>query len=232
MKTLIIIPAYNEGRSIRQAADRLAESCPSCDVLIVNDGSVDDTKARARESHARVLSLCHNLGVGGAVQTGFRYALKKGYDAAVQFDGDNQHPAQSIPALLEILSHEKADIVIGSRFLSREGFQAETLRRPAIRFLSGLLTVLTGACVTDATSGFRAFGPRALRLFATHYPTRYPEPEALLIASKNGLRILEVPVAMRERAAGTSNFAGLTGLHYMFTVLMNLLFRKMKSKGE
>jgi glycosyltransferase involved in cell wall biosynthesis len=231
MRTLVIIPAYNEEKSVGRAAAVLRDACPGCDVLIVNDGSADATLARAQESGARVLSLLHNLGVGGAMQTGFRYALKKGYDAAVQFDGDNQHPAQSIPELLRALEQTKADIIIGSRFLSGQGYQAGGFRRPAIRLLSRLLSGLTRCRVTDPTSGFRACGLRALGLFAENYPQRYPEPESLLLATVHGLTFAEIPVVMNSRYEGESSLAGLTGLHYMFTVLMNLLFRKMKNKG-
>ncbi len=223
MKTLIIIPAYNEAENLPTVLADLQRFCPEAVPLIVNDCSTDDTAALLRRLGVEYLSLPVNLGIGGGVQAGYRYALVQGYDAAVQFDGDGQHLAEYVYALLEPLEAGQADFVIGSRFLEKEGFQSSAMRRLGIRFLSGLIYRLCGLRVLDVTSGMRAANRKTIAYFAEHYAQDYPEPEAILSAWLHGARVVEIPVRMRERQRGKSSIDPLRSVYYMIKVTLALL---------
>ncbi|MGC4118032.1 MAG: glycosyltransferase family 2 protein [Myxococcales bacterium] len=218
MRLLAIVPAYNEAENLPHVLEGLAK-VPGLDVCVVDDGSQDDTARVAASLGATVLRLPVNLGIGGAVQTGFRWALARGYDVAVQVDGDDQHDPAQLPALLEPLTAGRADYVVGSRFLGeKSGFRSTAVRRAGIRYLCALLRLRAGVHVTDPTSGFRAANRKAIELFARHYPSDYPEPEAVALAARSGLRLVEVPVQMRPRRHGQSSI-GAAGTAYYFAKL-------------
>lgn len=214
-RALIIVPALNEQDSVGGVVRSLREAMPGVHVLVVDDGSSDDTGRRARSAGAAVLTLPYNLGVGGAMRAGFKYALRHGYDAAVQVDADGQHDAASVPALLEGLAG--ADIVIGARFAGTGDYPARGPRKWAMRMLARVLSRAVGTPLTDATSGFRACNTRAMALFARYYPVEYlgDTVEALLIAGRSGLRVAQVPVVMHERTTGRRSAGGLRSTAYL-----------------
>jgi len=230
---LAIVPAYNEALSLPALLGELRASYPGLDVLVVDDGSTDQTRAVVSGLAVRLISLPCNLGVGGAVQTGLLVALEDGYDVAIQVDGDGQHPPEEIPKLLAALQQNGSDMVLGSRFLDRDGYQSTAGRRLGIVLFSWILSALCGTRITDATSGFRAWNRRAIRILAKQYPEDYPEVEAILMLHRANLRISEVPVKMRERAAGESSIGSLEAFAYMIKVplaiLMNLLRKRTPS---
>ena len=228
MKILIIIPAYNEEASLPGVIQDLKEHIPAADVLVVNDGSIDDTAQIARKINVKVLDLPFNLGIGGAVQSGFLYAERNGYDIAVQFDGDGQHLAGEINKLIEPIVTKQADLVVGSRFLAIGRYRAPIFRKMGIAIFSFILSRILGITVTDSTSGFRAANRRVIEFFAHTYPDDYPEVEALVLLHKVGLRITEVPVTMRERTGGKSSITPLRSLYYMTKVLMAIFIDLMK----
>ncbi len=223
MKTLVIVPAYNEQDNIRNTLRDLAENGGNPDVLVINDCSTDRTEEVLRETGANHLTLPVNLGIGGGVQAGYRYAMEQGYDIAVQFDGDGQHEAKYLPALTEPLARGEADVVIGSRFMEKEGFQSSAARRVGIRFLSRLIRALCGLKVLDVTSGMRAVNRRFIEEYAEHYAQDYPEPEALLYAGIRKAKVLEMPVEMRERHGGKSSISMVRGVYYMVKVSLALI---------
>ena len=202
LRVLVVIPAYHEAASIADVVHRVGASVPEADVLVVDDGSTDSTAAVARAAGARVARLPFNLGVGGAMRTGFRHAARHGYDAVVQVDGDGQHDPAYIPLLLEGLQH--ADVVIGARFAGAGEYRVSMARRAAMVGLSRLMSALTRTPLADTTSGFRATGRRGIRVFARHYPTEYlgDTIETLVIARQCGLAVGQVPVAMQARTGG------------------------------
>lgn len=217
-RILAIIPAYNEEENIAAVVRGLSD-LGMCDVLVVNDGSSDNTCAEARRAGADYLDLPCNLGIGGAVQAGFRYALANGYDVAFQFDGDGQHDANYVRAIAEPVLKGDADLAVGSRFLGGENeFMSTAARRAGIRLLSAVLKASTGFHIRDVTSGFRAAGKRCIALFARDYPIDYPEPESLAMALAQGMRVLEVPVSMRARSGGVSSIRGFEPIYYMVKV--------------
>lgn len=227
---LIIVPAYNEEKSVVRVMEDLAGLQPEVDILVVNDGSADQTSRVARAAGgAQVVDLPKNLGIGGAVQTGFKYAARQGYSVAIQFDGDGQHLASEVPKLLQSLREQQANMVIGSRFLDEEsGYRSTFVRRIGIRLFQTVNTLLIGQRVTDNTSGFRAYDRRAIEFLARYYPVDYPEPEAVILLGKNGFRMTEVPARMQERQGGGSSIAGFTGGYYMVKVLLAILMTAMR----
>ena len=226
MKTLVIIPAYNEEKNIVATVESLRARCPALDLLVVNDGSSDATGALCREHGYPLAELPVNLGIGGSVQTGYRYALARGYDAAVQLDADGQHRPEDIPALLAPLERGEADLVIGSRFLDRGGFRSSPARRLGIGFLSALVRALCGVEVRDVTSGLRAADRAVIAFFAREYAQDYPEPESVLAAGMEGFRIREIGVEMRPRQGGESSITPFRGIYYMIKVSLALLLRR------
>lgn len=231
MKTLIIIPAFNEEDAITAFVDELKEVCPACDFVVVNDCSRDGTKALCRAKGYPVLDLPVNLGIGGAVQTGYLYARENDYDIAVQMDGDGQHDPRDLARLLAPLQEGQADLAVGSRFLTGEGFQSSTARRLGIGILSRAIRLRTGQVVTDPTSGFRAANRRAVALFAADYAQDYPEPESLVAALKAGMRVCDVPANMRARMGGTSSINELRSIYYMCKVTLAVLLCMPKWHG-
>lgn len=228
LKVLIIIPAYNEQDCILQVARNIEET--GYDYIIVNDGSTDSTLRICRENNLNVLDLPRNLGIGGAVQAGHKYALRNGYDVDIQVDGDGQHDISFIPKLLQQIAYG-ADLVIGSRFLiATDGFQSTFLRRVGIKWLSLLIKTLYGEQVTDPTSGFRASGKRAMELFSRTYPIDYPEPESIAEALNQNLNVKEVSVNMNERAGGSSSIKALSSVYYMIKVSLAIIICSMEKK--
>jgi len=235
MRLLIVIPAYNEEQSLAALLTEirsLREPDTEIETIVVDDGSADRTTEVARASGARVLRLCRNLGIGGAVQSGLRLARRENFDFAVQVDGDGQHPPGELRHLLEVARREPApDLVIGSRFLTKPDpttFRSTVTRRVGIWWLKVLLR-LTRLKVTDPTSGFRLYGRRALRLFDANYPYDFPEPEALAVARAARLAIAEAPVKMRERQGGTSSIGPFAAAYYMLKVTLAVLLTYVRA---
>ena len=222
-KVLIIIPAYNEEENIEKVVDNLIRNFPQYDYIIVNDGSTDGTKMVCQRKRYEVLNLSINMGIGGAVQTGYCYARDNDYDIAVQIDGDGQHDISQIDKVIEPLLCGTHDIVIGSRFIEKEGFQPSPMRRFGIRFLSALIWVCTGKKFLDVTSGYRAVNRRFIEIYADNYPSDYPEPEAIVSAIMHKGRVTEIPVAMKERQVGTSSIHAWKSVYYMIKVTLAIL---------
>jgi glycosyltransferase involved in cell wall biosynthesis len=220
LRRVAIVPGYNEEGSIGNVIDEIRAADPEIEIVVIDDGSRDRTADAAAAKGARVLRLPFNLGIGGAVQTGYRYAYEHGFDLALRVDGDGQHdPAQFAVLAGPVLSGH-ADIAVGSRFIGSKGYRSSRSRRFAIRILSWTVTVLVGGRVTDPTSGFQVANRRAIALFASDYPHDYPEVEATVLAAKAGLRRAEVPVEMRERSAGRSSIGALRSVYYMVKVML------------
>lgn len=229
MRTLVIIPAYNEAGSIASLIAGVRRVFGDS-IVVIDDGSEDATAAAARAAGAIVLRHPFNLGIGAAVQTGFLFGLQHGYDAVVRLDGDGQHDPAYIPKLLELLERDSADVVLGSRFLAREGYQSTFVRRAGILIL-GLLSALVGARVTDPTSGYWAVNRRVMELLARFQPDDYPETQALVIAARAGCRIAELPVVMQARIAGQSSLAGaLPAGFYMIKVMLAVAIERLRRR--
>ena len=230
-RVLVVVPAYNEEANIEKTVDSLRERDYS--FIVVNDGSRDGTEEALIESGIPHIHLIRNLGIGGAVQTGYRYARDHGYDIAVQFDGDGQHDADYIDRLIEPIVVGSANMSIGSRFVGAEsGFRSSAPRRLGINILSGALKLATGKRIRDVTSGFRAVDSTLIDLFAENYPEDYPEPESIAFAIGNGCVVEEVPVAMHERKGGESSIAGFDIVWYMLKVGPSVLLRGSYGKGR
>ena len=227
VKVLLIIPAYNEAENIGRVVENLIRNFPQYDYVVVNDGSSDGTGELCMEKGYQVLNLPINLGIGGAVQTGYRYALKYGYDIAVQIDGDGQHDVSYVKDVINPLVNDEADVVIGSRFLRREGFQSSRSRRIGINILSDLIWLCTGQRIRDVTSGFRAVNRRFISISAHDYPSDYPEPEAIIAAVMHRGRVAEVPVVMKEREGGTSSITFRKSVYYMIKVTLAILVKRI-----
>lgn len=227
MKCLMIIPAYNEAENIEKVIDNLNKNYQQYDYVVINDGSTDETKKICKKRNYQVLNLPVNLGIGGAVQTGYRYAREKNYDVAVQIDGDGQHDVTYLSEMLGLIEREEADIVIGSRFIEKEGFQSSLTRRLGINFLSLLGKVLTGVRIKDITSGYRVVNRKFIEIFADDYPLDYPEPEAVVMTVVHGGKIKEIPVIMREREKGKSSINVRKSIYYMIKVTLAMFVRRL-----
>ena len=229
-RRIAIVPAYCEEQAIGGVIAEIRAFDPNLDVVVVDDGSPDGTSAAARTAGATVVRLPFNLGIGGAVQTGFKYALTHGYELAVRLDGDGQHDPTELPKLIEPVLAGKADIVVGSRFANgRDAYRPPFARRVGIGLFAGVVSMLVGQRVTDTTSGFQALNLKGISLFAADYPHDYPEVEATVMVVKHRLTLLEVPVRMREREHGRSSITALRSLYYVVKVLLALfvgLFRR------
>jgi glycosyltransferase involved in cell wall biosynthesis len=228
-RRLAIVSAFNEEGNIGRVVDELKAFDPALDVVVVSDGSLDRTAEVAAAHGAHVLRLPFNLGIGGAVQTGFRYAAENGYDLAVRCDGDGQHDPAELPKVLAPVLAGEADIAVGTRFAAGEGYRSSAARRLGIRVLAAVVSAIARQRVTDTTSGFQALNHRALALFARDYPHDYPEVEGMVMTIRHRLRLLEVPVRMREREHGRSSITALRSVYYMARVLLALfvgLFRR------
>ncbi len=215
----ILIPAYNEETTLSDLIDRLRSELPNCGIIVMDDGSVDQTAEVARSAGAVVLRLPFNLGIGAAMQTGYRYAKRKGYRIAVQVDGDGQHPPEEIHRLIEPI-RQGADLVIGCRFLGRGDFKSPLMRRLGMLFFSFTISTLVGRRFHDTTSGFRAAGRSVIEYYSDHYPSDYPEPEAILLLCRAGFDVREVPAKIVERGGGHSSITAIRGVYYLFKVFL------------
>ncbi len=227
-KILIIIPAFNEETSIRAVIEGVRAHQPEADIVVVNDGSTDRTADIAGSCGVTVLSHPFNMGIGATMQTGFKYALMKDYDIAVQVDGDGQHPADQIEDLVSSLLGSGADLVVGSRFLDKTAYQPSMARGAGMAIFSRLVSLIIGEKVTDTTSGFRASGRRCIEFFSTHYPDDYPEVEALVLLHKKAFSIMETPVNMAPRQGGRSSITPVRSVYYMIKVLLAIFVDLLK----
>jgi hypothetical protein len=229
-RPIVIIPAYREEKTIGAVVSGIRQRF-TYDVLVVNDGSPDETSATARSAGAIVLDLPCNLGIGGAVQTGFLYARDRGYDIVVRIDGDGQHEVEDIPKVLEPILAGRADAVIGSRFLGETGYRGSIPRIFGIRFFRLLVTVTTGYRVTDPTSGFFAINRRLVEFYSDHYPSDYPEVDAYILMHRHKARTVEVPVRMYDRAEGKSSITAFRAVYYMVKVTLSYLINCIRRFG-
>ncbi len=230
---LAIIPAFNEEGSVGKVVEDVKTYLPQADALVVNDGSSDLTSKKAKEAGAIVLDLPFNLGIGGAMQAGYKYAFEKNYDIAIQVDGDGQHDPHEIPKLLEALEEKDVDVVIGSRFIGDSEFKSSRMRRVGISIFSKVISLIVGRKITDPTSGFRAANRKAIQLFAMDYPQDYPEPEVLVLLHQSRLKMKEVSVGMSKRFSGESSITKIRSVYYMVKVLLAILvdcFKKPRFK--
>lgn len=230
-KILVIVPAYNEENSIVGVIEDIKKHLREADVVIINDASTDRTADAVKSipdlirDGVKLIDLPINLGIGGAVQTGFRYALKSGYDVAVQIDGDGQHRASEAKKLIAPVANGEADMVIGSRYLEKKGFLSSPFRRFGNFIFRIVNSALIGQKVTDNTSGFRGYSKEAVKFLTRYYPSDYPEPESIVLLARNGFRIKEVPVIMQERTAGESSITPIKTIYYMVKVMLAILAR-------
>ncbi|MGQ9777491.1 MAG: glycosyltransferase family 2 protein [Thermodesulfobacteriota bacterium] len=228
MKTLVIIPAYNEENSLHKVIGGVRTHLPEADVLVVDDGSTDRTAQVAINEGGILLKNPYNMGIGATMQTGFLFAYQKGYEIVIQVNGDGQHNPKYLPFIIEPIKNKESNLVIGSRYLIREGYQSTWLRKIGIKFFVILLRIFTGNRITDPTSGFRAMDRRVLEEFSKEYPSDYPEVEAILLLHKRGLRVKEIPVTMRERSGGVSSIGIFSAGYYMMKVTLSLLIHLLR----
>tara|TARA_B110001452_G_C15052849_1_gene367645 strand:- start:2 stop:703 length:702 start_codon:yes stop_codon:yes gene_type:complete len=225
---LLIIPSYNEADNIRTVLNSIRKTFCDCDILIINDGSTDNTSDIAREENVKVIDLPINLGIGGCVQTGFLYAKKIGYKYALQFDGDDQHNAEEIEVILNEIKYNSSDLVIGSRFLNKvKGYNPSLYRRIGIKIFEILIMILIAKKITDSTSGFRIYSSRAISFLAENYPIDFPEPEAIILLQKNGFKISEVKTTMKKRRSGDSSIQ-FKGALYMLKVTLGMIMTYLR----
>ena len=231
-KVLLIIPAYNEEKNIltvyKNICDYNKKAKTKLDVVFINDGSIDATEKILCENNINHIKLIQNLGIGGAVQTGYKYALYNDYDIAIQFDGDGQHNVNYVEALIKPILEENVDMTIGSRFIdsSSSEFKSSFLRRVGIKLISSCIHFKTRVRIYDTTSGFRASNKNAIAMFAIHYPLEYPEPISSVDVILSGMKVKEVPVSMNERLAGKSSINSWKNVYYMVNVVLSILLRK------
>lgn len=238
VKILLIIPAFNESDGITKVIEKVekycAESAYNIDYLVINDGSTDDEEEILRKNDISHIELVNNLGIGGAVQTGYRYAYENEYDIAVQYDGDGQHDIESLSKILQPIIDNQADFVVGSRFVvdSQSVFKSTGMRQFGIVFLSNLIFLLTKIRIKDVTSGYRAANKDVIKQFVKRYPSKYPEPESYMLLFSKNMRVKEVGVNMFERKSGQSSIGILNSASYMITVSLSILFASLLKKEE
>jgi glycosyltransferase involved in cell wall biosynthesis len=229
MKPLVLVPAFNEAARITRVLAGVRTAVPDATVLVVDDGSTDDTALAARVAGARVVRLPFNLGAGVAAQTGYKLAVREGFDCVVQLDADGQHEPSDIPALLDVIAGRQADVAIGSRFLGGVAYRPGLLRRTGMGLFRWLAWLLTGVRFSDVTSGFRAFSGDVARYVATEwYPTDYADADVLITLRRAGFRLQEVPVRMYPRAGGRSMHAGLRPIYYVFKMLLSVALAPLR----
>ncbi len=239
LKIAIIIPCFNEESNVLQLSNEIEKTIFSLPIevkpIFINDCSTDNTKLILEKNNLNHINLSVNLGIGGAVQTGFKYALRNGFDIAIQMDGDGQHPPSELEKIILPIYTNEADVSIGSRYINKEGFQSSALRRIGINYFKWFNKLLTGITIYDSTSGYRALNRKALEVVSDYYPDEYPEPEAIILYSINKLRIKEVAVIMRERQGGESSIRAYKTIYYMIKVTLSTLFlyiSRLKSSNE
>lgn len=228
MKKIIIIPAYNEEENIERTVNAIQKSAQGFDYVIINDCSTDNTRKICEEKEFNIVNLPINLGIGGAVQTGYKYAYENGYDVAVQVDGDGQHDPEFLNTMAKYLVEHQVDMVIGSRFIEKKGFQSSITRRMGIKFFSGLIKILTGKTITDPTSGLRMIGRNVMEIFSRDYPRDYPEPESIVAVLRKNMKIEEIPVVMLERQGGVSSISPKKSIYYMVKVTLAILIERIR----
>lgn len=228
MRKIIIIPAFNEESNIEKTVQSILKDAPDFDYVVINDCSVDNTRRICEEKCYNIVNLPINLGIGGAVQTGYKYAYENGYDVAVQVDGDGQHDPEFLNLMAEYLMEHHLDMVIGSRFIEKKGFQSSRTRRIGILFFSKLIKALTGKKITDPTSGLRMIGRNAMGIFAMDYPRDYPEPESVVTVLRRGMKVEEIPVIMHERTGGISSISLKKSIYYMVKVTLAILIERIR----
>ena len=222
-KTLIVVPAYNEGEVIKKVVEDIEKNNPNCDIIVINDGSKDNTLKQAKETNAIVLDLPNNLGIGGAVQTGFLYAYKNDYDIVIQIDGDGQHDASYVSQMIDYIVKEDYNMVIGSRFVEKTKYKQTFFRMLGINITSGIIKGITGKKIYDTTSGFRAIDRNIIEYFVKNYPYDYPEPDTNMQMILKGMKIKEIPVEMHQRTTGKSSISPLKSVIYMLKVSLSLV---------
>ncbi len=224
-KVLLIIPAYNEEGSILKTCMTVKKCDSSLDFVVINDGSKDKTEEICIKNNLPHINLIHNLGIGGAVQTGYKYAYENNYDIAIQFDGDGQHDVTYVPKIIEPILKGETNMVIGSRFVDKNSseFKSSGARRMGIRLISFFIKLVTKKKVYDTTSGFRAVDKSLIEYFARNYPVEYPEPVSTTQILKEGFSITEVPVSMNEREEGVSSIRAWKSVYYMINVILSIL---------
>jgi len=230
MKTLLVIPAYNESENLPKLLDKIENLKADYDILVINDCSTDDTEKITEDRHYKVINLPINLGIGGAVQTGFKYACLHGYDIVVQLDGDGQHNPEYIREMTDKIT-EGYNVCIGSRFIDNKGYQSTNIRRAGIKYFSRLLKLLTRHTFTDPTSGFRAFDKQATEYFSRIYPVDYAEPESILMLVKKKMTIAEIPVVMNEREKGKSSISSTNSIYYAIKVTLAICIASLTKRG-
>ena len=230
MKKLIIIPAYNECENIEKTVEDIKEHASGFDYVVINDCSTDGTESILEKNGYNYVNLSVNLGIGGAVQTGYMYAKKYGYDVAVQVDGDGQHNPIFLERMSEYLVEKDVDMVIGSRFIEKEGFQSSFARRIGINYFTKLIKICTGKTITDPTSGLRMVGKKVIDISSEDYPKDYPEPETIVTILKKGIRIEEIPVIMRERSGGVSSINFKKSIYYMIKVTIAIFMATIRNR--
>lgn len=230
LKRLIIIPAYNEAENIVKTVEAIKEKAKGFDYIIINDCSTDRTKNICEENGYNVINLPINLGIGGAVQTGYKYAYNHDYDIAVQVDGDGQHDPLFLGVMAQYLEEHSADMVIGSRFIEKKGFQSSRARRIGIVFFTKLIKIMTGATITDPTSGLRMVGRNVIELFSNDYPRDYPEPESVVAILRRHMKVIEIPVVMKEREGGVSSISLKKSVYYMIKVTLAILIERIRKE--
>lgn len=237
-RVMIVVPCYNEQEAIADVVADInrvkTQNGLNLDILVVNDCSTDNTLAILKTLDCLYLDLPVNLGIGGGMQSGYKFAFRNGYDVAVQMDGDGQHPADELLKILQPIFENRADVVIGSRFLTKDraGFQSSAMRRIGINYFRRLNQLLIGQTIHDSTSGFRAFNRQTLAVVSKYYPDEYPEPEAVVQFGLSRLRMLEVPVRMRERQGGVSSINTSRAMYYMLKVTLGILFVYVRLRGK
>lgn len=235
-KILLIIPAYNESANILSVCKKIEEynkkHQSNYDILVINDGSTDNTEEILCNNNINHIKLVHNLGIGGAVQTGYKFALENGYDIAVQFDGDGQHDVKYVKAIITPIINKEANMVIGSRFIDQKTseFKSSVSRRIGIKIISKVIKVKTGKKIYDTTSGFRAVDNSIIKIFSESYPREYPEPISTVNILNHNLIVKEEPVAMHERIGGTSSIKSWKTAYYMINVILSILLTKGRGK--
>ena len=222
-RIIVIIPAYNEEESVGMVIGHIHKHAPFADVLVVNDGSTDSTSKVAQGKGAFVIDLPFNLGIGAAMQTGYKFAYRQGYDIAIQCDADGQHPPYLIKYLISQLKEDNVDIIVGSRFLKKYTYKSSIPRQVGIVLFSLLLSLITKTKLTDTTCGFRALNKNAIKYFSEYYPCDYPEVEALVLAHRTGLKIKEVPIKIYRRKGGASSIGFFNSFYYTLKVFLAVI---------